>query len=238
MVQAMQKAAPLVLILVSLLVAISLHAADTPPAKDKKPGATINEADPAKSGSLPPATATLADRAARAFARHDWVSARKAYREMLTTDPENALAWANLGAVEQQSGAHDAAASCFEASVRFNDKLAQSWISLGLIYSAKGDHYRALSCLARALHEDPTDAHAHNFLAIEVKNLGWTDAAVTELQRAIEISPDYGLAHFNLAAMYLDQKPPAIALAKRHYDRAMTLGVEKDDVLEQKLKAP
>ena len=238
MVQAMQKAARLALTLVSLLVANSLHAADTPSAKDKKPAATINEADPAKSGSLPPATATLADRAARAFARHDWVSARKAYREMLTTDPENALAWANLGAVEQQSGAHDAAASCFEASVRFNDKLAQSWISLGLIYSAKGDHYRALSCLARALHEDPTDAHAHNFLAIEVKNLGWTDAAVTELQRAIEISPDYGLAHFNLAAMYLDQKPPAIALAKRHYDRAMTLGVEKDDVLEQKLKAP
>lgn len=200
-------------------------------------GLKLKEADLSKTGSLPPATSALADRAARAFSKQDWDGARKAYREMLKTDPENSLAWANLGAVEQQTGNTEAALACFEASVRFNGKLAQSWLSLGLIYSSKGDRYRAVSCFSRALHEDPLDPRAHNFLAIEAKNLGWVDAALAELQRAIEISPEYGIAHFNLATIYLEQKPPSVTLAQRHYQRALALGVEKDEVMERKLKA-
>ncbi|MDB6073897.1 MAG: nrfG [Verrucomicrobiaceae bacterium] len=200
-------------------------------------GMKVKEADLDKTGTLPTATAALADRAARAFSKQDWPGARKAYREMLQSDPENALAWANLGAVEQQAGGRDAAAACFEASVRFNPKLAQSWLSLGLLYSGKGDHYRAMSCFTRALHEDPVDARAHNYLAIEAKDLGWVDAALSELQRSIEINPDYGIAHFNLATIYLEQKPPARSLAQRHYQRALELGLEKDEVIEQKLKA-
>jgi Tfp pilus assembly protein PilF len=86
------------------------------------------------------------------------------------------------------------------------------------------------------VHEDPLDARGHNYLAIATKSLGWTDAAEAELQRAIDLQPEYGLAHFNLALMYLDRKPPAIELAKRHYDKALSLGVEKDEIVERKLK--
>ncbi len=208
-----------------------------PDTLENKKGLKVKEADFDKTGTLPTATVALANRAANAFSKQDWPGARKAYREMLQSDPENALAWANLGAVEQQSGGIDAAAACFEASVRFNPKLAQSWLSLGLLYSGKGDHYRAMSCFTRALHEDPVDARAHNYLAIEAKNLGWVDAALSELQRAIEINADYGIAHFNLATIYLEQKPPSKSLAQRHYKRALDLGLEKDEVIEQKLKA-
>jgi len=202
---------------------------------DDKPKPQVGGGDLSQTGSLPPATTSLANKAANAFSKRDWKTARKAYREMLELDPENALTWANLGAVEQQSKNPDAAIACFEASVRFNDKLVQSWTALGLLYSNKGDRYKAVSAFARAIHEEPNDARAHNYLAIEMQNLGWTDAAITELQRAIEINPDYGLAHFNLAAMYLDQKPPAKALARKHYDQALALGVEKDEVIESKL---
>ena len=68
----------------------------------------------------------------------------------------------------------------------------------------------------RAIHEDPTDAHAHNYLAITTRNLGWNSSAESELQRAIELNPKYGIAHFNLALLYVDQKPPSSELAKRH----------------------
>jgi tetratricopeptide (TPR) repeat protein len=198
--------------------------------------ATPQEVNPLKSGSLPPNTGSLAERAARAFSKHDWDGARKAYREMLEVDPESALAWANLGAVEQQAKNHEAAIACFEASTRFNGQLVQSWIALGLLYSEKGDRYKAISAFTRALHEDPLDAHAHNYLAVEAQGIGWGETALSELQRAIEIKPDYGFAHFNLATLYLDRKPPAIELAKRHYDKAIALGVAKDEVLERKLK--
>jgi len=202
-----------------------------------KPGITAKDGDIAKTGVLPSATQVLASQAATAFSKRDWNTARKAYREMLDLDPQNALAWANLGAVEQQARNLDKAVEAFENSVRYNPQLIQSWIAAGLIYSTRGDRYKAVSLFTRAIHEDPLDARAHNYLAIEAQALGWHDTAISELQRAIEIKGDYGLAHFNLAAMYLDQTPPSKVLAKKHYDEALKLGVEKDEVMERKLAA-
>jgi tetratricopeptide (TPR) repeat protein len=189
-----------------------------------------------KVGELPPLTKALNEKAAVAFSKGDWASARKAYNEMIELDPKNALVWANLGAVEQQAGDAKRAVECFEKSVEHNAALAQSWLALGLLRLEAGDTYHAISCLTRAIHEDPEDARAHNYLAIATKNLGWMDAAEAELQKAIAMKPDYGVAHFNLALMMLEQRPPAIELAKRHYDKALSLGVAKDEVVERRLK--
>lgn len=185
---------------------------------------------------LPPDTKVLSQKAAAAFGKGDWDSARAAYKEMLTLDPENALVWANLGAVEQQAGQSRAAIECFEKSVRFNPTLVTSWNALGLLHAEKGDSYLAISMFTRAVHEDPTDARAHNYLAITMRSLGWNTAAESELLRAIQLNSQYGIAHFNLALLYVDQKPPSIELAKRHYQTALSLGVEKDDILERRLK--
>ncbi len=189
-----------------------------------------------KAGTLPPDTMILGQKAAAAFSKHDWKAARKAYQEILQLDGENALTWANLGAVEQQSGNGREAQACFEKSVKYNPALVQSWNALGLLHAAKGDTYLALSMFTRAIHEDPTDARAHNYLAITARNLGWTGTAESELQRSIELNPQYGIAHFNLALLYVDQKPPSIELAKRHYQKALALGVEKDEIVERRLK--
>ncbi|MBL9116709.1 MAG: tetratricopeptide repeat protein [Verrucomicrobiaceae bacterium] len=226
------------------ILALSLIAAAPLSAEDKSVPKAIGltgkktepaESDPLKTGSLPNSTNLLAEKAARLFSKRDFAAARAAYREMLQFSPENALAWANLGAVEQQDGNLPAAISCFEASVRFNEQLVQSWIALGLLYSQRGDRYKAISSFARAIHEEPLNPSAHNYLAIEANGLGWSATAMAELQRAIELDPNYGLAHFNLATLYLDQKPPARVLAKKHYEKALSLGVAKDEVLERRL---
>jgi len=196
----------------------------------------LNRAPVEKTGTLPADTMILSQKAAAAFGKKDWDTARAAYQEMLQLDAANALAWANLGAVEQQSGRVKAALECFEKSVLHNPTLAQSWNALGLIHSARGDSYLAISMFTRAIHEDPLDAHAHNYLAIAARNLGWTATAEAELQRAIELNPKYGIAHFNLALLYVDQKPPSTELAKRHYQKALALGVERDDLVERRLK--
>ena len=196
----------------------------------------LNPAATEKVGELPPLTTVLNQRAASAFGKGDWETARKAYEEMIEFDPKNALVWANLGAVEQQSGDIKRAEECFEKSVEYNPEIAQSWVALGLIRIERGDTYQAISALSRAIHEDPEDARAHNYLAIAVKNLGWLDAAEAELQKAIAVKPDYGVAHFNLALMSLERRPPSIEMAKRHYEKARALGVEKDDTVERRLK--
>jgi tetratricopeptide (TPR) repeat protein len=203
-------------------------------AQDPAPG--VGVLDAAKAGSLPAYSEVLSKKAAAAFAERNWKVAREAYREMLKDEPVNALAWANLGAVEQQAGDLNAAIEAFEQSVRFNPALVQSWIALGLAYSERGDKYRAVSALARAVHEDPTDPRAHNYLAIVANQFGWTATAQAEFEKAIALKPDYGIAHFNLALTYLEQKPPALELARRHYEAALKLGVEKDEIVDRKLK--
>ena len=114
----------------------------------QEPGPTVGVVDPLKGGMLPGDTNALARKAAAAFSKRDWKAAREAYEEMLKVEPVNALAWANLGAVEKQAGNLNASVECFEQSVRFNPSLVQSWISLGLTYSDRGDMYKALSSLA------------------------------------------------------------------------------------------
>ena len=205
-------------------------------ARAQESGPTVGVVDPLKEGMLPGDTNALARKAASAFAKRDWKAAREAYEEMLKVEPVNALAWANLGAVEKQAGNLNASLECFEQSVRFNPSLVQSWISLGLTYSERGDMYKALSSLARAVHEDPTDARAHNYLAIVANKFGWGATAQAEFEKAIALKPDYGIAYFNLALTHLDQKPPQVELARRRYEQAIKLGVEKDEIVERKLK--
>ncbi|WP_395739095.1 tetratricopeptide repeat protein [Prosthecobacter sp.] len=210
-----------------LLLSAAVHAQEIAP---------LNPAKMDKTGMLPPFTKVLGERAAAAFGKQDWPAARKAYEEMLEIDDGNALIWANLGAVEQQAGDLKRAIECFEKSTQINPQLAQTWTALGLLLQKQGDTYRAVSCFTRAIHEDPEDARPHNYLAIAAKNLGWSDAAESELHRAIELKPDYGIAHFNLALMFLERRPPSIELARRHYEKALALGVTKDEVVERRLK--
>jgi len=205
------------------------------PAPAKEKATTIGLPDQRKIGSLPQLTSGLSDRAALAFAKKDWDTARKCYIEMLSLDPTNPLTLANLGAVEQQAGNLTDAQKYLGNAVALNPSLQQTWLAHGLVSMEKGDTYMALSSLSRAIHEDPTDAKAHNYLAIVVKKLGWLDAAESELQRAIELNPDYANAHFNLALMYLERKPPSLELAKRHYEKATSLGSAKDELVEEKL---
>ncbi len=202
---------------------------DTPPAQ-------LGYADDRKAGRLPDLTAGLSTMAAQAFGKKEWDKARTAYLEMLKAEPDNPLTLSNLGAVEQQSGHLNEAKNYLLRAVQINPALQQSWLALGLVCHDMGDSYLSVSALSRAVHEDPSDARAHNYLAVVTRSLGWLDAAEAELQRAIELNPKYSNAQFNLALMYLDRNPPSLALAKQHYDKALALGAEKDEAVEEKLK--
>ena len=100
------------------------------------------------------------------------------------------------------------------------------------IAAAKG----AIESLTRSLAIDPKNAQAHNYLGIACSQKGWQENAEQEMRKAVEIDPGYADAHFNLAVIYATQKPPAKALAKRHYGLAQSFGMSKDPQLEKLLK--
>ena len=59
--------------------------------------------------------------------------------------------------------------------------------------------------------------------------------AETALRKAVELNPNYGSAHNDLAVIYLGEKPPMAELARWHYRKAVELGEPRDPDLEKKL---
>lgn len=196
----------------------------------------IGVASRGETGELPELTMAIGKRAAVAFAKGDWAVARKLYGEILAVDPENALALANMGAVTFQLKDYGAAQEHLEKAVGQNPKLVQARVTLGMAYYYSDDLYLAISNLTRADHEEPGNARAHMYLAVVAQQAGWSRAAEEELRKAIAADPKYSEAHYNLALIYIEQEPPAIELARRHYYRALELGAEPDEKIAAKVK--
>lgn len=172
-----------------------------------------------------------------AFAKKDLPTARRAYERVLNVVPNDVLGLVNLGVVEFSAGNTTRAEELLKKAVQTRIETSAAWLTLGLIYMDQERQDEALAALTQATLYDPTNARARNFLGVVIGRRGWVDGAQTELRRAVELDANYSDAHFNLAVFYLESRPPAIELARRHYFRAIELGAEKDASIEKRLNS-
>lgn len=168
-----------------------------------------------------------------AFEAKDYATARRAYERVLSLDSQNSLGLVNLGLVEFYSGDSAKSENLLKQAVRLRMETAPAWLTLGMIYMDQNRFREALAALSQATLLDPKNSRARNFLGVVIGREGWIDGAQQELRRAVELNPAYADAHYNLAVFYLQEKPAAIELAKRHYFKAVELGVEKDPSMEK-----
>ena len=162
--------------------------------------------------------------------------AAASFRKFLQLAPDNPNGLINLGVIEFRLNHPGEAQSLLEKGARIDPDSETAWLTLGIIYYNAKQLDAALAALARAVMLKPSDATAHNFLAITVGAKGWRDGAESELEKAIELKPDYAEAHFNLAISYLRHSPPAVELARRHYQQALDLGESPDPLVEKMLQ--
>jgi len=161
--------------------------------------------------------------------------AAAAYQQILDKYPQSIYALSNLGVVRFQQQKYPEAEKVLREAVRVapNDSFSHSVLGIVLVQQEKYDD--AIQILSRAVALDPNDAKTRNYLGISSSRKGLAEAAEQECRKAIELDDSYGDAHFNLAVIYATQNPPAKELAKRHYNRALELGVPKDQELEKLL---
>ena len=206
-------------------------------AKGEIPAGAINVGVHTGTTKLSPEFAEVATRGAVAASEQRWEDARSAYLELINATPHNALAYANLGVAEFQLGNLVAASGNLKRSLELNPSIGNNWQTLGLIQYEQKNLNLAISSLTRAIHEAPRDAQARVYLAAVIRDYGWTEAALTELKRAIDIDPNLPDAHYNLAVTYLESRPPRIELARRHYFKAIDLGAAPAPELEKALES-
>ena len=197
----------------------------------------IGKAPSAEIGALPPLTSAIGKRAAKAFLKGNWREARDAYLEILKSDPDNAPTLTNLGATFLELEQYSEARSHLEKALQSNPGLHQARIILGVTYLRTGESYLAISALSRVVAEQPKNARAHNYLAVATLERGWTTAAERQLQEAVSADPGFAEAHFNLAIRYMEKNPPAVELARRHYQRAIDLGATPSSRLTMKINS-
>ena len=161
--------------------------------------------------------------------------AAAAYEQILAKYPQSIYALSNLGVVRFQQQKYPEAEKPLREAVRVapNDAFSHSVLGIVLVQQEKYDD--AIQVLSRAVALDPNDAKTRNYLGISSSRKGLQEAAEQECRKAIELDDSYGDAHFNLAVIYATQTPPSKELAKRHYNRALELGVPKDAELEKLL---
>jgi tetratricopeptide (TPR) repeat protein len=104
---------------------------------------------------------------------------------------------------------------------------------LGILRYGQEKLDEALDALSRSAAINSTNSATQCSLGSVLAAKGLRGEAETAFRKALEIDPNYGDAHFNLALIYATEKPPLMALAHWHYQKAIDNGHEKSDKLEK-----
>lgn len=165
----------------------------------------------------------------------DTAGSKKLFQKVLTLAPGNAPTLINLGLIEYREKKFGEAETLLKSAVKNAPESGLPWLVLGMLQYEQNKLDAALASLAMAAYLDPKDARTHHYLGICIGSKGWYSGAEEEMRKAIEIEPDYAEAHYNLAVFYLERKPPAIELARRHYYKSLDLRGAPDKDIEKKL---
>ena len=206
--------------------------AEAAPATD----ATESAAAAPPATEMPPEVLALIAEAREQFVRGNFAAAEKLYQQFAELQPNSVVALANLGVAQFRQGKLTAAQLALEKAIAAAPNDAFSLTTLGAVMIEQNRIQDSIGYLERASEVAPDDPITLNYLGVASSQLGQFGKAEQSLRRAITVNPDYAEAHFNLAVIYATAKPPSIALAKRHYEKALELGAGPDTRLASMLQ--
>jgi tetratricopeptide (TPR) repeat protein len=197
--------------------------------------ASANMKEPTAEGAanLNEEARALVREAQELFNQKNYADAEKVYLKIAQTLPDNYFVLSNLGAVQIEAGKPAAAEVALAKAISLSPEDSFAQTHLGIAFSRQGRFDEAQAALTKAIELNPSDAIAYNYLGVCLAQKGDQENSEANLKKAIEINGEYANAHFNLAVLYATGKPPALELAKEHYQLATQFGAAPDPSLEQ-----
>ena len=173
--------------------------------------------------------------AVKDFAGDNLEAAKIGFQKVLAIAAENPPALINLALIAQRRQQGAEAEKLLRRVIQKDATNATAWLLLGVGAYERNELEAAHAHLAQAVLYAPEDARAHRYLGATFGRRGWYIAGEVELRRSLELDPKSGDAHFNLAMIYMERVPPSVELARRHYQRALELGVPPDEGLAARI---
>ncbi len=178
----------------------------------------------------------LGHAASNAFVTQNYEDAVDAYKRLLTVDPSNSAAIANLAAALVQTGKLDEAETLLKEQIKVNESSPEVHLAMGTLLLKKGDRAGAKAAFQQGLSLNPAKEIGTR-LAEELGYLLWEDGdfagAVPVLKTSLNYVECNLRAVLTLANCYvkLNQTPEAITLLR---DRQ---SCPNSDQVRQMLKA-
>ena len=191
----------------------------------------------AVSNQLSPDAKKAAEDGIAAMGRNNFAVAETNFLKLLKLSPDNINGLINLGLVEFRLGRSEEAQKYLQQATHLKPDAGLAWMMLGVIFMNQHDQEAATAALAQAVYLNPRSAEAHNYFAVTLARRGWYSGAEDEMEKVVELAPKFADAHFNLAVLYLQETPPAVELARRHYQKALELGARPDPDIAAKIAA-
>jgi len=119
----------------------------------------------------------------------------------LQQNPQNYLAWYELGSIQRKSDPA-AAASSFAKALAIQPNFAPLQRDLGMLKYEQKNYAEAARHLEKAIDLGVNDTSTYNFLGICYSLTGRLQKAVKSYRQALEIDPKLAKAHLNLADAY------------------------------------
>jgi tetratricopeptide (TPR) repeat protein len=184
---------------------------------------------------LPPGAGGLMADALRSASDGDYATAEKKFLEVLAQDQDNVYVLVNLGDAQFAEGHLDDCEKNVRRALALDPEDPGALYLLGILRFRQDKLDDALDALSRSATINSTNSSTQNYLGCVLFAKGLPSKAETALRKALEIDPLYADAHYNLSLVYAKEQPPSMALAKWHYQRAVSLGHAKNSDLEKLL---
>jgi hypothetical protein len=184
---------------------------------------------------LPPGAGALMTEARRAAMERDYAKAAGKYEEILRQDPDNVYVLGHLAKTQYDMGQLGECEKTAIRSVALDPDDPAGLYILGVLRYRQERLDEALDALSRSARFNPTNAGTQYYLGNVLAEKGLRQASETAFRKALQCEPDYAEAHYGLACVYAEEKPPSLELARWHYRRSLDLGHDKNQALEKAL---
>lgn len=124
------------------------------------------------------------------------------YDQLLTQNHSNKGLLATLGTLYLQTGKYGLAICLLEHAVKLGMKESDVLSNLGLAYKYTGQNDIAMKYLKKSIDANPSGETLANYSALLIET-GEDEKCRTMCKRAIELSPEHPIAHWNLSLSML-----------------------------------
>jgi len=121
------------------------------------------------------------------------------FREVTILNPQNPLAFNNMGIALSKQGKYEQAISSYKKGLEISQNHLDMTYNIAIAYTKKGDYEEAVEWYEKALKLSPYDASTHNCIGYLYFLQGKFWEAISKFDNAIQNNPQYEMPYYNKA---------------------------------------